>query len=734
MDKKKVNYLIGKAELLTSHVPPPKINPENKKLYSVKEIQDRLLPKVEGMIEQTYDLKEDTCPKDYIVSALTLHPSFIAKSFFPTKLLREIGAKSIGSKNVKVRPDKWKRTIKPEITNTTQLFIAFQKSELGHLEDLIKDLTFDDQLLDDFEKVWNIDFVEPSYKIKHNSDNSGKYFEIGLHLLPSVNSEFIKQAFLKYAEKNGITVNTELSIEVSNLWFVPCIGDENKVKAVSDFMFIRVIRPIPHLRIFNPLMKSNIAGGNVIFKKQKPVDANLKVAILDGGLPDEHVLEPWVKNYRMSDIHSSDYPNGTEHGLAVTSAFLFGPLNEGEVNIRPYSYVDHYRILDESSNGDDEFLLYSVLKNVEDILISRQYQFINLSVGPDVPIDDDEIHPWTALIDNYLADGETFLAVAAGNNGERDTVNGYNRISVPSDSINAISVGACSTRNLDWKKTGYSAIGPGRSPGRIKPDLLAFGGSTKEYFHVPHPIYQNRITPQQGTSFASPYLMRTAVGIKAILGEQISILAIKALLVHHALDNSEEQSLIGWGKVPEDINDIIVSPDGVVKILYQGELYPGKYLNVPLPIPSSGINGNIIVTATCCIACDTDPQESAMYTKAGITIKWTPNSKGSQPFFKQQTFATEAELRADAGKWESTLHNERSMRGSTLNQPAFELHYSARDAGANAKPAISKPIKYAFVVTIKAPKSINIFGEIINEYSNILTEIEPQVEIPIQIR
>jgi hypothetical protein len=89
------------------------------------------------------------------------------------------------------------------------------------------------------------------------------------------------------------------------------------------------------------------------------------------------------------------------------------------------------------------------------------------------------------------------------------------------------------------------------------------------------------------------------------------------------------------GKIPENLNDFIVSPDGVVKILYQGELNPGKYLNVPLPIPSDGINGMISIKATCCIACDTDPQDSAMYTKAGITIKWNPKiGKGSQPFFQ----------------------------------------------------------------------------------------------------
>ncbi|MEG1502402.1 MAG: hypothetical protein RR370_03325 [Synergistaceae bacterium] len=125
-----------------------------------------------------------------------------------------------------------------------------------------------------------------------------------------------------------------------------------------------------------------------------------------------------------------------------------------------------------------------------------------------------------------------------------------------------------------------------------------------------------------------------------------------------------------------------------------------------------------------------------MYTRAGITIKWMPQF-GSDPqkteqFFKQTAFATEAELRTDAGKWESVLHNFKNKRGSALDKPAFELHYSARENGGSARNA--SPVKYAFLVSIDAPKNKNIFREILEAYQNVLTAIEPVVEIPVQIR
>ena len=42
-------------------------------------------------------------------------------------------------------------------------------------------------------------------------------------------------------------------------------------------------------------------------------------------------------------------------------------------------------------------------------------------------------------------------------------------------------------------------------------------------------------------------------------------------------------------------------------------------------------------------------------------------------------------------------------------------------------------IKYAFVVTLEAPKHKKIFTDIIDTYSEILTEIEPRVSLPVQV-
>lgn len=60
--------------------------------------------------------------------------------------------------------------------------------------------------------------------------------------------------------------------------------------------------------------------------------------------PSNHGCVPIVS----LDEHADDDPHGLGHGLAVTSAFLFGPIQPNGSAHRPYAYVDHLRVLDKA--------------------------------------------------------------------------------------------------------------------------------------------------------------------------------------------------------------------------------------------------------------------------------------------------------------------------------------------------------------------------------------------------
>src|SRR5439155_17139231 len=111
---------------------------------------------------------------------------------------------------------------------------------------------------------------------------------------------------------------------------------------------------------------------------------------------------------------------------------LFGPLQDGVTAERPYAKVDHYRVLDEDTMKDDQQELYTVLERIQDVLETRpKYDFVNLSLGPDLPVEDNDVHAWTAVLDQLFSDGQTLPAIAVGNRGELDWPSGNARIQTP---------------------------------------------------------------------------------------------------------------------------------------------------------------------------------------------------------------------------------------------------------------------------------------------------------------
>jgi len=734
------NFLIGRGELLTHDIKAPRRSMSSSEVYTFAQAQARLHPQVVEVANLLDALPQNVCPHDFGVSRFVLNPSYIARSYFPASLLRFAGLKPIGSRKVTIRPVAWKRKIEPQECSTTEIFVAGKRQAFRAFSDWIlqADSNSDEAL--DFQRIEEIGVFEPSQRIADSGGEGDRFYEVGVHLLADEDSSFIQQAFAQFAKELDIKIHQNLAFQAGTLWFIPVEGEQKSVLCLSKFTFIRVIRPIPKIRGLLPSIRRSGPAIQCYLPTQDPLSSDPRVAILDGGLPQTHPIGRWVRNYHVMDPSAADDIDGLDHGLATTSAFLFGTIQPDEMAARPYAYVDHVRVLDDDANTEDPLTLYRTLGHIEEVLLSRQYEFINLSIGPDIPIEDTEVHAWTSVIDDLLSDGETFMTVAAGNNGQRDQTLGYDRIQVPSDSVNAVAVGAATNSGDVWNKAGYSAKGPGRSPGFVKPDLLAFGGSGKEYFHALVSSNQPELVPLQGTSFAAPSILRSAVGVRAVLGSELSPLAIKALLIHAADDCGYDTAEVGWGKLPEDLMTIISCPSGVARIVYQGELKPGKYLRAPLPLPEEGLEGMVTLKATFTFASVVDPQDSASYTRAGLVVTFRPNESkikegmenaDSKSFFKRNKFAPEAELRSDAGKWETVLHNKVRMRGASLDSPVFDIHYNAREGGGTADSP--QKIKYALIITVEASKHPNLYTDILKTYARTLTPIQPQISLPIRV-
>lgn len=741
----RTNFLIGYGERLATDLAAPPGGAPKKHPYTFGEAKKRLAPQIQSAVADLTTLPDKACPGDQSVALVTLHPTYLAKSYYPAELLKTYGLDTVGSRSREVSPAKWTRKKPPESAVTSELFVAGPRRRFKQLAGDMERLQESSPGAIDLIKIEDFRVQPAEERLKPlRSDDKEPLLEVVLHAQPVADDAFILDGFEAFVETLDLTLDLDKRrFFAEGLCFLPLRVPRELAAEVVKFSFLRLAREMPRLRQFRPVARATPGFSSFACKLPQlgPIDRDIRVAVFDGGVKSDGKFDTWVSRKKTKNL-GAPVPEFQNHGTAVTSALLFGPLRDGVTADRPYASVDHYRVLDADTQKDDQFELYSVLERIQDVLDSRpRYDFINLSLGPDLPVEDNDVHAWTAVLDQLFADGQSLPAIAVGNSGERDWASGNARIQTPADCVNALAVGGCDRTGPKWRRAPYSSIGPGRSPGVMKPDGLAFGGSSHEPYWVLNAEKPGDAMPITGTSFAAPTALRTAIGLRAHFGTMLSPLAIKALLLHGCEDGGHDRAEVGWGRIPAEVDTIVMTDHHAAHILYQGELRPASWVRMQVPIPTEPMSGMVELTATFCFASATDPQDPLNYTRSGLEVRFRPHDKkrkdpsqlhadASHFFQAKDIYIDENDLRADAHKWETTLHKRRSMRGSGLRNPVFDVHYNARIGGRNAKGADKVP--YALVLTVRSVKTKDLYNKIVQRYRTILEPLKPVVQIPIR--
>ncbi|MEU3520195.1 hypothetical protein ABZ770_33840 [Streptomyces sp. NPDC006654] len=333
-------------------------------------------------------LPENACPDGKAVGVLTLHPQFIAKTYHPGEFLREQGLTYVGSRGASVTPEKWTRQGPPQRMETAELFVAGRLDRFSRLAERLSTANaFPEQspirLLEGFRAPSLADK-------KRGTENPDNYatpglFEVGLHL-PLRDRAAIEQAFSEYAQACGATADFDRRIKIGGLLFVPVRIDGGEIDDLAKFSFLRVLRPMPQLRVFHPIERSAVATGVSLppLPEEGPLDESIRMAIFDGGLPPSGPLKEWADSYDADGVGLT-VDRYLQHGHMVTSAALFGPLTPGQPVPTPFCSIDHYRVM--GGTQDDPYVLYNTLKRIWSILSKTPYDFVNLSLGPALPIE-----------------------------------------------------------------------------------------------------------------------------------------------------------------------------------------------------------------------------------------------------------------------------------------------------------------------------------------------------------
>jgi len=741
----KPRFLIANGERLTKeekYISGPK--PEKSPIYNREDILGRLAPGLGRSVREISALPTEAMPQGRAVVMVTMHPEFLAKSSYPEKFFGSMGLRAVGSRTRKVEPKKWSKmpanSDTPKIAETIDLYMAGEAGALVKWESAIAAASADSIL---FASMGRIEDIRPLSDLNSEGRISitkamrqSGVAEVALHI-PQGEDTRIFPAFERYAASVETEVFRDLKIEVPGMIFVPVRGTPDSLRKLALFSFVRTIRPPVKLRSLPAARVIRSIGRPFLPPSEQPLNPAIRVAVLDGGLPDAHGLNH-VASYQAPGVSAPHSPF-TDHGLAVTGALMWGPLNQAPRRL--YGSVDHFRVLDVDDATDNDVHAYEILRRVQDVIETGSHDLYNLSLGPDVPVDDDEVHAWTSTLDALSADGEKLIVAAAGNNG--DLPEPLCRIQAPGDGVNCLCVGAADGQSDAWARASYSAKGPGRRPGRTKPDLMAFGGSPESPFGVLRKRGNAHvIDSEMGTSFAAPLVTRAALGLRSMFSASLHPLTLRCILIHSADHGGHAEHDVGWGMMADE-TELAICPDNTARVIYQGTLPPKKYLRARIPVPP-GLKGRIQISATLCYATEISAADPSNYTNSGVEICYRPNINNrplnkttgkpstyaaTKPFFQSGSYASEEERRVHHRKWETVLHSSIKAEASKLSDPCFDLHFIPRQGVGDDKDA--RPIRYSMVISVHAPKHPDIYDRVLAGFPQLqaLTPVIIQAEV-----
>jgi hypothetical protein len=412
------NYLIGNGEKLTGSVDVPKGGGDKNPPYAFAEARSRLAQRLSSAIQTFNALPVDATPDGQVVALVSMHPRYVSKSDYPQELLAAVGLRTIGSRSKVMRPDAWGVTKHPDAALTEQIFVAGAKDAFSHWMTQLPSWSGQQRFAQQIQHVETLAAYEAGEKLRiiAPKDSEGM-LEVVLH---NAGDRDIIDAFVAYAKKRGANVLMDHARDVRGLTFLPVHARFSAAEEIARFSFVRVARAMPSLRPIQTAVLRSL-GSTVQLPTQEAADQSFRAVVFDGGLPAgaASALSKWVTEFQPQNI-GKPVPAYQDHGLAVTTALLFGPLQAGIPVPQPLCKVDHVRVLDDVTGSNLEYI--DVLDRIVNHLDRNptKYAFVNISIGPNTPAQDDEVTYWTASLDQRFAHGRVLATVAVGNEGEAD--------------------------------------------------------------------------------------------------------------------------------------------------------------------------------------------------------------------------------------------------------------------------------------------------------------------------
>lgn len=341
-----------------------------------------------------------------------------------------------------------------------------------------------------------------------------------------------------------------------------------RLKENAPYLIAMKVRDLREIPVEDSVMNDS-GVVQIPSPKQEPI-----IGVIDTPFSKDVYFKEWVTYENMLDenikLDQDDYIHGTE----VTSIIVDGPtinpaLDDGCGRFR----VKHFGV---AKRG--RFSSYSILRSIRKAVSqNRDIKVWNLSLGSILPIKPNFISPEAAELDKIQSEFDVVFVIA-GTNGDP----GKKRMAIgaPADSLNSLVVNSVTFEGMP---ASYHRVGPVLSFFH-KPDISYYGGDIGQPMHVCAPTGENFV---KGTSFSAPWISRKMAYLICTLGFSREV--AKALIIDAAAgwDRKDDASCsIGYGIVPQRIEDIVKTPDDEIRFVMMGttDAYETYTYRIPVPI------------------------------------------------------------------------------------------------------------------------------------------------------
>ncbi|WP_158454079.1 S8 family peptidase [Paenibacillus durus] len=512
---------------------------------------------------------------------------------------------------------------------------------------------------------------------------------------------------------------------------IPYVNQEI-IQQMASFPGVESISSFTRFRVTNANLMQDTQVLDVVQPEQGKTYP--KVALVDSGIGSSNAhLAPWIESeevyvpFNRQDNYHGEFVGGLLIYAHLANPFLKDVVDTG-VKVLDVIVLPNKKY--ESIREDD------LIDALEDALrtYSKEFRVWNLSLGSS-RLCSGMISEFTASIDELQDRFKVSFVIAAGNYMEMRNVwpikdpflNEMDRISLPADSIRAITVGAVAYNNdstnlvSKGEAVPYSRRGPGVGLS-IKPDVVHYSGNPDNF-----PIHSidtfGHIVSDYGTSFSVPLVSAVLAECYEQFPGTLTKTMAKALLLHGSkhpatkkyITTLNDHYLYGFG-LPRRINDVLYGNEHEITLIFEGKLNPTQNRNwiriSDFPFPESLHDGGKIrgeILATVVYEPHLNPQRGSEYCRANLDFRLrTSRAKGGYDTITKGSSAGEG---SDSAMWEKDQMT-RELKWSAAKQFVFKAP-RGREGSSDIRLELyptwrnlseKKEIPFAIVITIRDPK------------------------------